>query len=166
MNANYPYWQSRKDSQATFYLRRLPQWFEFILYPVVLITVFIVMVARYAVDYREFHRRPELFRPPYSPSIKSAMTIPYATVRLRSSLMVNSIYTDDKPIKSIIGTVWNGFILIPVLGGWMRRRNWWLILTITRVVLAILLAITAGLQTDYLPRPLGSCKNSHRWPSG
>lgn len=45
----------------------------------------------------------------------------------------------------------------------MSTKYWWAAVTIFRLCLVAILTVIAVVTAQYLPLPLGSCENQHKW---
>ncbi|KAL4898501.1 hypothetical protein BDV59DRAFT_197406 [Aspergillus ambiguus] len=111
---------------------------------VIYIALFATATGLFGHFWRVVHENPILFRPPYSPYLKAG--------------------TDGPFILSVINLAWLLLTIVPQECGWKCARAWWALVTVLRATNIVALSVFAFCQSQYLPRPLGSCSREDKWP--
>ncbi|KAL2863279.1 uncharacterized protein BJX67DRAFT_384894 [Aspergillus lucknowensis] len=115
----------------------------------ILLVLFFILFAVFAVLSGIFYQTvswsdPRLLRPPYHPDIWLGTQLPLFT--------------------GCAALGWTILTCYPQVRTWHRSKYWWLIQSVFRVAVGVLLCASLGIQAQYMPTPLGSCENADRWP--
>lgn len=143
------------------------------IFQIALFVPFAVLAGLEGKHYGEVREEPVALRPPYSPYIWHGMINPLTTVcpwdfGLYFSLNIPFPYFILTWVHLVQVCIYLGWVLFTFIPHYQMRhkRLYWFI------VIGVRSAVIGGLifgiysRAQYLPQPLGSCRNQCKWPSG